>query len=401
MNRHTQVHNEWIDRLVRESRILGEARMLRDDQDITPEITQAIIRRFEDFRKRTGSSLDRCARSMGYKSESPLSQVVAGTYAASDEHILRKMDKWLEVQLLRESAPVPANFVRTGVAAAIHGFTKQVVKFGGIGVIHGPAGCGKTMAAQYLLTQFTGSILVRITTAGSGKLAVLDQIAQQLRLTGLKLTAYQVQGMLFERLTNSDRLIIVDEAHKLIIKRKDEGLHTLRDLHDETGCPIILLGTANLGSYINDGRAQFESLDQISSREAMRLDLTEVIAAGSVDGGPRGHRMHSVDDITKLMTAQQIRLVKPGEPSDKDQINLTQAAVVFLCHEANRHCGGCLRGVKFLLLMVRDKYEAGDLVDVADVQSIQERRLGKKAYAVIRTVEDVTARQQERQAAVA
>src|SRR5690348_7573583 len=137
---------DWVGRLAQEARILGEARMLRDEQELTPELTAAVVERFRAYLKRADKSESWAARSMGIAS-STLSQVLSGSYAADPEKIVRTIDKWVEQQIIREGAPRPAGFVRTGVAEKIYGVTKWVQKVNGIALVHGRAGVGKTMVA--------------------------------------------------------------------------------------------------------------------------------------------------------------------------------------------------------------------------------------------------------------
>jgi hypothetical protein len=73
--------NQWAQKLADQARILGEARMLRDEQDLTDELTTAILTRFKDYLKRNEKTDAWAARSMGIAAAT-LSAVVAGNYAA-------------------------------------------------------------------------------------------------------------------------------------------------------------------------------------------------------------------------------------------------------------------------------------------------------------------------------
>ena len=121
-----KAREELIERMAQEARILGEARMLRDDQELTADLAKAIIQRMREYMQRSGRGMDACARGLGFKSGSTLSEVLSGNYAADPEPIIRKIDKWVEAQILRENAPKPAGFVTTDVAKRIIGFTKKL-----------------------------------------------------------------------------------------------------------------------------------------------------------------------------------------------------------------------------------------------------------------------------------
>ncbi|MCC6424875.1 MAG: AAA family ATPase [Phycisphaerales bacterium] len=370
-----QFHSQWIDRLAEEARILGEARMLRDDQELTPEIEAAIIRRVKDYQQRSGKSQQVLARAFAI-SPATVSEILAGTYKGDSETIIRRVDKGLEQLLVKEAAPKVPGFLKTSAALDMIGLAKRVHRIGGIGIITGPSGCGKSMTAEFLRSEIIGSILIRITTAGASKLAVLDMIARQLRITGLKLTAYQVEQQIFAILKNSGRMIIVDEAHKLTLKRRDEGLHCLRDLHDEAGCPLMLIGTANLKTYVQGGASEFEALDQVFGRTSCWLDLSEKLAAGE-EGGGGGGTLHSVDDIRLFLSSQQIKLVRDESGKvGENEMGMTDDAVMYLVRKANERAGGCLRVVKWLVLLARDHGKPGAIVNAASLDLLQGRRIG-------------------------
>jgi DNA transposition AAA+ family ATPase len=294
--------NHWAQRLAEQARILGEARMLRDEQPLTDELTKAVIARFKEYLARAQKSETWAAKSVGIAS-STLNQVVNGTYAGDVEKMVRQLDKWLEQQILREQAPKPGGFVKTRVAEQIYGVARWIQKINAIGLVHGPAGVGKSITAQAVRAETPGSLFISITTAGQSKLAVLEALARAMRLTGLTLTANNLFNLLVEELKDTNRLVIVDEVHKLEGRRKDEALHTLRDLHDQTGCPMLWLGMTNIANYIQQGKTKFEPLDQIASRIKFWLNLTAV--ANGDDGGPG---LYTIDDVRRWLAAQKIRV---------------------------------------------------------------------------------------------
>jgi len=293
----------WTERLAQEARLLGEARMLRDEQELTGEITQQIIDRFRELLKRLDKSEGWAARSLGIAS-STLSQILSGSYAGDAEKHIRQLDKWIEGQILRETAPKPSGFVKTKVAERIYGVAKWVQETNTIGVVHGPAGIGKTITLQAIRAETPGSIFIRIATAGQRKLSVLTSLAGAVRAGGVQFESNRLYLMLVGMLRDTNRLIIVDEIHKLVGRQKDEALHCLRDLHDETNCPMLWCGMSNIADYIQMGKAQFEPLDQLFSRIGFWLNLKET--AERTDGGPG---LYSIDDIRKWLGAQKIRQV--------------------------------------------------------------------------------------------
>lgn len=358
----------WIEKLAQEARILGEARMLRDEEPLTPEKTAAIVQRLAEYLKRVGKSQTWAAKSMGI-SEGTLSAVLSGTYNAPaqlEKHI-RAIDRWAEQQIAREAAPKPAGFVRTEIVEKAYALAKWVADTRIIGVIHGPAGLGKTKILQAICADTPGSIYVRMTTAGRSRLAVLSCIADALRMTDLTLTSHKIERQIVEKMgEDSTRMILVDEAHKLAGRQKDEGLHVLRDLHDQTKCPMLWAGTSDLADYIQGGKTKFERLDQLSSRIKFWLDLRDL--AATWDGTSGG--VYSIADIRKIVANMKIRV--------------SADALRYLHMVANEPAMGHLRTVceSLLLFAMKMTRKSGAEITAEMLRSIRREQLGEKAAEV-------------------
>lgn len=299
----------WVDHLVERSRIMGEARMLRDEEPVTDEARKLIVQRLEALLGRLEKPTSWAAKSIGM-SPTVLSQVCSGNYAADDEPHIRKIDKWIEQQVLREAAPKPEGFVRLKVVEKIYGVARYACDNNTITVVHGPAGVGKTMTLKAIRAEMPGSVYLSVTTCGQSKLAVFDALSNAVSGGGLKLTSYEAEKHLIRALAGSNRLIIIDEIHKLVEKRRDEGLHALRDLHDNTGCPMIWAGMTNFATYVQTGKVRNggEPLDQVDSRVKLWLNLTDQIEGR--DGGKDG--LYTEADIRKFINRYKVRVAPDG-----------------------------------------------------------------------------------------
>lgn len=131
-----------------------------------------------------------------------------------------------------------------------------------IGLIYGEAGLGKTKTALYLSIKFD-AIYIRATNSMTPKW-LLEEIAKELDeiprfytadifrqcVNALKekpqmiMTSERAKndaGINFsERTRQNDKVVIIDEIDYLLADFK--AIETLRDLHDKTGVPIILVG---------------------------------------------------------------------------------------------------------------------------------------------------------------
>ncbi|MEI8194734.1 MAG: AAA family ATPase [Phycisphaerae bacterium] len=367
--------NNILGPLVQEARILGESRMIRDEQPFTDELATAVIERLKAYLTRSKRSAESAARSMSIAS-STLSQVMNGNYLANPEPHIRTIDRWLEQQLMREAAPKPAGFVKIALAEEIYGVVRWVMKTNSIGVIHGPNGCGKTMTLQAIRAETPGAVYCSIDSSGLRVRAVLEMLADTLRIMGVKRSTAQLFRQIVSALKDTGRLIIIDEVHKLAGRQKDDALHVLRDLHDATGCPMVWAGNGKIASYIRANKTDGnDPLDQIFGRITWWLDLTEKAMGGSDDGT----RLYTMAAIQRVLTESKVRF--------------TPDAARYLTDVANDPSLGCLRTVKTLVAMA--SVAAKDQpITAAILRSIQRERLGQRVAESVEL-------QIEQQAAVA
>lgn len=124
-----------------------------------------------------------------------------------------------------------------GFINLIHNLKNKPDNISKIGRVYGNAGLGKTKTALYLSIKFD-TIYIRATNKMTTKW-LLEEIAKELDEIPRFYTADIFRQCVNALKTNS-KIIIVDEVDYLL---KDfRTIETLRDLHDETGVPIILVG---------------------------------------------------------------------------------------------------------------------------------------------------------------
>src|SRR5699024_9626106 len=145
------------------------------------------------------------------------------------------------IKNLRSSKNMKPVFVKTknvkGFINLIHSLKNKPDNITKIGLVYGNAGLGKTKTALYLSFQFD-SIYIRATNKMTTKW-FLEELAKELDEIPRFFTA-DIFRQCVNVLKNKPQMIIVDEIDYLLSDFKT--IETLRDLHDETGIPIVLVG---------------------------------------------------------------------------------------------------------------------------------------------------------------
>ena len=293
----------FIPMMVAQDRV--SQRLLRDERPVTAEDAAEVASRLGDYLAKADKPMAWAADAVGMSAET-LSGVVAGPYQAAHEATIRALDRWLENELQK---PAAGRFCKTDTAVKVMAGGHLAIQTGGMVLVTGRAGSGKTMAAQALAAETPGSIFLTVHAAGYTSMAVLESLALAIgRPITYRTTASKVYMMLEAALRGTGRLLILDEVHRLASRRKDEALHVLRDLHDGAGLPMLLLGMPAIKQYIQAGRSEGEALDQLASRITLFLDLEE--EAESNDGG---RKLATVEDIRRMLAGRRIRLTPDGE----------------------------------------------------------------------------------------
>ncbi|MEV5576911.1 ATP-binding protein [Spirillospora sp. NPDC052269] len=119
----------------------------------------------------------------------------------------------------------------------------DLVKHNAMGVVHGPAGTGKTYAVEDALEQTAAATTVVYSAMAFQSKPTMLQVQQEIALavTGSKpprsYNRYDLARMLTELLAGPQRLLVIDEAQRL----NGDCLETIRHLHDHRDTRFALL----------------------------------------------------------------------------------------------------------------------------------------------------------------
>ena len=229
--------------ILNNERILMAAWMLPNEGSLTESQRRQAMANFGRYIAQHGLKAADVGRQLGSPKATAIGEMLKGTFRENaDEHI-RKLNMWIEQHARAAAANLTDKFVSTKVANIMQGVARLTYENRTMGLAYGPTGIGKTRCAQAIYETFVGSIYVRIIDGYHHCKGLTGAIAQQLNVRSHKSQQAVKHQMQIERvirtLTNSNRLILIDEAHKL----QPAALELLRDIHDSAGVPILLIAT--------------------------------------------------------------------------------------------------------------------------------------------------------------
>lgn len=106
-----------------------------------------------------------------------------------------------------------------------------------MGLVYGEPGLGKSQTALWLACKYDG-IYLRATNLMTGRW-LLEELVKELDQIPRYLTSDNF-NLVVKKLKQNQQIIFIDEIDYLMNNYK--SIETLRDIHDETGCPIIFIG---------------------------------------------------------------------------------------------------------------------------------------------------------------
>jgi len=106
-----------------------------------------------------------------------------------------------------------------------------------MGLVYGEPGLGKSQTALWLSCRYDG-IYLRASNLMTGRW-LLEEMVKELDEIPRFLTSDNF-NIVVKKLKNNPQVIFIDEIDYLMNNYKT--IETLRDIHDETGCPIIFIG---------------------------------------------------------------------------------------------------------------------------------------------------------------
>ncbi|MFA7334829.1 MAG: AAA family ATPase [Kiritimatiellia bacterium] len=213
---------------------------------------EAIRVALDEYKERMTLSVSELASELGtnstqvskYLSGKPEGDVIKLENAAED--VLKAAARRISTAV----KPFPTN-----VSESIRIHFDMIRKTNDIGLIHGPAGVGKTIGSLLYTDQNPSAIYICAAQWSRGAPGIERAIfsAVESRRWDRKMTRAE---FLVRRLRQSNRLIIIDNAHRLSVT----ALNWLFDFYDETACPLALVGNPEILEKIKKNDQKFSRI---------------------------------------------------------------------------------------------------------------------------------------------
>ena len=143
-----------------------------------------------------------------------------------------------------------------------------------MGLVYGEPGLGKSQTALWLACKYD-AIYLRATNLMTGRW-LLEEIAKEMDEIPRYLTSDNF-NLIVQKLKQKTQLIIVDEIDYLMNNLKT--IEILRDIHDETDCPIIFVGMGLAHKKLERYKHLFDRFSEVVKFETFGVnDLSQIVS---------------------------------------------------------------------------------------------------------------------------
>ena len=262
---------------------------------------KTIIRLLE-FMEKSGKTQIQIARETGI-SGAIISQFISGTYESDNDKIADSLEKYLVIATERiESSDRTVFYPELRNTQTSLFAVKYAHKNCDMVLLSGDAGAGKTTALKYYTQNNTGVIFITASTCISSPTAILREIASAIgkKATGNK---SQIEKTIVSALSNSNRLIIIDEADQLNFN----AIQTIRNINDKAHVGILLSGNNRIYNQMVIG-ARCTEFDQIRTRCFVRPKVSNTYTLDEMQNIFPNVEKKGIGILLKLAERESLRM---------------------------------------------------------------------------------------------
>ena len=240
----------------------------KQDGEVAKTYNARLRARLAEFKDAEGLKLGALARQIG-TNEAAVSRYLDGHPLGDVAKLEARVLDFLEAFARRRSWDELC--FDTEAVAMCEGAFDLIRESGDIGLVHGPAGIGKsTTCRRYARTHSTAIFFTVMQGAGQDYNIVRAICAALPTPRSAEDKRLKRAEWIFKKLSGSRRLVIIDNAQRIGIA----GLRWLMDFNDATGCPVALVGNPEVLEKVKVN-------DQMSSRIGYKQSLADAM---KIDG---------------------------------------------------------------------------------------------------------------------
>lgn len=235
--------------------------------DSTPDGEESIVAtRLREYLQASGAKQVDVAKGIGLTG-AVVSNYLKGKYLGDVSGLEKRLEKYLDLQeeRLETGANAVRQIVRTSAYVQVQGFLHQVQRRGRFGIAFGNAGNGKTTALRAYAEDNPGITLLIEADHGYTARTLFSELCDKLNLDQ-RGSLHDLLTRVIEKLSGSQRLIVVDEAEHLPYR----ALELIRRVRDKAGVGVVLAGMPRL---LRNLRGDAHHYAQLYSRINARLSV--------------------------------------------------------------------------------------------------------------------------------
>ena len=142
-----------------------------------------------------------------------------------------------------------------------------------MGLVYGEPGLGKSQTALWLACKYDG-VYLRASNLMTGRW-LLEEMVKELDEIPRFLSSDNF-NVVVKKLKQNPQIIFIDEIDYLMNNYK--SIETLRDIHDETGCPIIFIGMGLAHRKLERYKHLYDRFSEVLKFETFGVnDLSQII----------------------------------------------------------------------------------------------------------------------------
>jgi DNA transposition AAA+ family ATPase len=250
---------------------------LNNWKDLPDEVRDELLW-FHQYLLDNDLSMTAAAEAIGYDN-SVVFRVLKGIYEGSYENVVKAIQKYRWQQ---NKSAQHTEFVETQVSKLVFAGLNYALTNNSITIIIGESRMGKSVSAKEWAARNNHGRSVFVTAPVVGGVGgLVRQIASRCGVNKNRSVNDIIESLY--RAFNGKRILIVDEAHRLMPTKltvvNPVNVELLRDLHDQTGCALALLATRRFTHQMKKGVYQYE---QLVGRVGMPIMLPQKIKRDDV-----------------------------------------------------------------------------------------------------------------------